>query len=74
MSFKLPTPESIELTDPLVIENNRRMTPAEKIARICECNEFVRARIAGHLMTRHPEWTESQIQAEVARRILRDAV
>ena len=73
MSFKLPKPESIELPDPLVIELRRRMTPAEKIAQICGCNEFMRARIAGHLMTRYPEWTESQIQAEVARRILRDA-
>jgi hypothetical protein len=69
MSFKLPTPESIELTDPLVIENNRRMTPAEKIAQVFALNRSIRQRTASALSAQHPEWNETQVQREIARRM-----
>ena len=69
MSFKLPKPESIELTDPLVIENNRRMTPAEKIAQVFALNRNIRQRLVSSLGAQHPEWNEAQVQQEIARRM-----
>ncbi len=35
-----------------------------------DCNETARLVIAGHLRALHPEWTEAQIQAGVAGRML----
>ena len=67
---KLPKPESIELTDPLVIEIMRRMTPAEKVAQVFALNRGIRQRIASALGTLHPEWSKAEVQQEVARRML----
>jgi hypothetical protein len=69
MSFKLPTPESIELPDPLVIENNRRMTGAEKLAQVFALNRNIRQRHAQSIKAQHPDWSESQVTQEVARRM-----
>ena len=49
----------------------RRMKPWEKVAGIFALNRLMRARMAGHLMTQHPEWSETEIQAEIARRLAR---
>ncbi len=69
MSYKLPTPESIELSDPQVIEINRRMTGAEKLAQVFALNRNIRHRTASTLKAQHPEWNEAQVQQEIARRM-----
>jgi hypothetical protein len=63
----------IEVVDDAVAEVLRRMTPAERVQVALEANDFVRLAIAGHLATIHPDWTDAQIQAEVARRMLRES-
>ena len=64
-------PGQIEVVDDAVAEVLRRMTPARRVQAALEANVFVRLAIAGHLATVHPDWTEAQVQAEVARRMLR---
>jgi hypothetical protein len=63
-------PHQIELLDDAMVEILRAKTPAERLAMAFDCNRTMRLRMAGHLRTRHPDWTEEQIHAEVARRML----
>lgn len=60
----------IELLDPQIVEILKTKTPAEKLAMIFAANRTMRLRIEGHLRTYHPDWTDAQIQQEIARRML----
>ena len=60
----------IEVVDPFVAECLRRRTFAERMEMVFEANRTMRLLIAGRLNTDHPDWTDEQIQAEVARRML----
>ncbi len=66
-------PGQIEVVDEAVAEVLRRKSPLQRLAIALEANRLVRLRIEGHLRTRHPGWDVSQIQAEIARRMLRGA-
>ena len=66
-------PRRIELLDPAMVEVFRAKTPAERMAMIGECNETMRLRLQGHLRTVHPDWDDSQLQREIARRMYREA-
>ncbi len=59
----------IEVIDDEQAAALRRMKPWEKIAGIFDFNRLMRARLAGHIMTRHPDWNEVEVQAEIARRL-----
>jgi hypothetical protein len=61
----------IEVVDDAVAEILRRKTPAERVQMALDANRLGRQLIAGHLHTIHPDWNDDQIQAEVARRMLR---
>jgi len=63
-------PGQIEVVDDAVAEVLRRKTPAERIAMIFDANDTMRLIIAGGLQTQHPEWSDDEIAAEVARRML----
>lgn len=63
----------IEVVDDAVAEALRRKTPAQRVAMALDCNETVRLVIAGYLRTRHPDWGDRQIAAEVARRMSGEA-
>ncbi|MGQ0633153.1 MAG: hypothetical protein ACT4QC_00970 [Planctomycetaceae bacterium] len=63
----------IEVVDDAIAEILRRKTPAERLAMAFDCNRTVRLRLKGHLRSVHPDWTDAQIAAEVARRVLRGA-
>jgi len=63
-------PGQIEVVDDQVAAALKRKTPAERLAMVFEANRTMRALIAGHLHSTHPEWDEDQVQAEVARRML----
>lgn len=63
----------IEVVDDAVAEALRRKSPAQRVAMALDCNETVRLVIAGYLRTRHPDWGDPQITAEVARRMSGEA-
>lgn len=63
----------VEQLDPIVAELLRRTTVAERIAMMGDANEMARLLLAAGIRYRRPEWSEEQIQAEVVRRMLRDA-
>ncbi|HUT61772.1 MAG TPA: hypothetical protein VNA25_28370 [Phycisphaerae bacterium] len=65
-----PDRSRIEVIDDAMVEVLRRKTPAERVQMALDANRLMRLRIAGHLQTIHPDWSESQIQGEVARRML----
>jgi hypothetical protein len=63
-------PHQIELLDEATVAALRGKTPAQRLAIAFACNRTMRLRLAGHLKTRHPDWTTEQVQTEVARRML----
>lgn len=67
-------PKRIEVIDDDMVPVLRAMTPAQRLAIAFDCNETMRLRLAGNLMTRHSDWTEEQIALEVARRMLGETV
>ena len=46
------------------------MTIAERIALATDANDTARMMMAGGIRFRSPDWTEEQVRAEVARRML----
>jgi len=66
-------PSNIELPDDRVVAILRGKTIAERAAIVFACNRTMRLRLAGHLRTRHPDWTDEQVAAEIARRMSRGA-
>jgi len=59
----------IEVLDDAQAEVLRRKTVCERVAMIFAANRTMRLVIRGHLLTRHPDWGEARIEAEVARRM-----
>ena len=45
-------------------------TPAERIGMVAEANRMARLLAACGIRHIHPEWSEGEVQAEVARRML----
>jgi hypothetical protein len=52
------------------VEIMRRMTPEQKWAMAFELWELAVEATRAGVRTQHPDWSEAQVQAEVARRIL----
>jgi hypothetical protein len=71
--MRLPAPPRIESIDPIVSGILTGMSVADRIALVEDSNQVARLLMAGGVRYRHPDWSEEQIQAEVARRMLRDA-
>jgi hypothetical protein len=65
----VPDPKRIEVVDEAVAAI-LRTTPAEKVAMASAAHRTTRPMIQARLQTIHPEWTESHVMAEVARRML----
>jgi hypothetical protein len=70
MSGRVPDPSRIEVLDEEMAEVLRHKTPAERLQIAFGCNRMARLVIEGHLRTIHPDWTDQQVMAEVARRML----
>lgn len=64
-------PRNIEVVDPEQAAVLRGKTIAERVAMVGAANRAARAMIAAGARSLHPEWTEQQVQAEVARRMTR---
>jgi hypothetical protein len=45
-------------------------TPAERVALLVDCERSTRLLLAAGERLRHPDWTEDQIAAAVAKRIM----
>ena len=56
--------------DPLVADVLREKSPTERTAMIFDTNRTMRRLIAGRLRTDHPDWSDEEVSAEVARRML----
>lgn len=61
----------IEVVDDAVAEVLRRHTLIERVAMVLAANRTMRLIIEGRLRTRHPDWEDRQLAAEVARRMSR---
>lgn len=59
----------IETIDDEMAEVLRRKTPTEKVAMICAANRTARLLAAAGARFQHPEWDETQIRAEVLKRV-----
>jgi hypothetical protein len=55
---------------PVQIEGFRRMTPAQKLERVCALyHTGIRLRMAG-LRMKHPDWPEEKLELEARRSLL----
>lgn len=63
-------PRNIEVVDAAMAAVYRQMTMAERVAVIDDLNQTARALIAAGARVMNPDWTDAQVQAEVARRML----
>jgi len=63
----------IEVIDAAQADVLRRKTPAQRVAMINACNRTMRLLIEGRLRSRHPDWDDTTVQAEIARRMSRGA-
>jgi hypothetical protein len=59
----------IDMLDDTLVEILRNKTPGERLAMGLEMNRTARLMIAASLRSYHPDWTEEQVLAEVARRM-----
>ena len=60
----------IEIMDDATAEMLRGKTVTERIEMVFAANRTMRLRIKTGLRTRHPDWSNEQVTAEVARRML----
>ena len=63
-------PRRIELLDPIVKQVLQSKTPEERLHMAFELNRTARKWMAAGLRSQYPDWTEEQVQQEVARRIM----
>lgn len=68
-----PAQPLLEGVDPVVTSILKGMSVAERIALVEDSNQVARLLVAGGVRYRHPDWSDEQIEAAVARRMLRDA-
>lgn len=69
----VPDPKRIEVVDEAVAAVLRRMTPAQRLAIIADCNHTARVLIETRIRWQHPDWDDALVAAEVARRMSRDS-
>jgi hypothetical protein len=62
-------PRRIEVPDDAVVEVLRRLTPAERLAIANRMWVSARKALLAMLRTDHPQWTNQQVEQEVARRM-----
>jgi hypothetical protein len=63
------TENQIEAVDDDVAEILRRKTPAERVAMVNELWRSARQKIDATVRGEHPDWHDTQVAAEVARRM-----
>ncbi len=63
-----------EVLDDRMAEILRAKTPAERLAIACRMWDFARQLIGDGIRTQHPEWSEAEVQRQIARRMSHGAV
>jgi hypothetical protein len=63
--------DQIGVMDEAIAKVLRKKTPAERIEMAAGYHRLVRGLIEGGLRTKHPDWDDARIAAEVARRMMR---
>jgi hypothetical protein len=66
-------PGQIEVVDEAVAAVLRQKTPAERVAMAFDANRTARLILAASIQSDHADWTDEQVQQEVARRMMRGA-
>jgi hypothetical protein len=65
--------ERMEIVDPAMVAVMQKMTPAEKYSAVnamwCSAHDMIR----NLLEAEHPEWSQEQMNQEMARRMLHDS-
>jgi len=64
----------IEAPEESVVEVLRRMTPGERLAVANRMWVSARTAVDKIVRSEHPQWSEQQLQQEIARRMLHGAV
>jgi len=59
----------VEIIDPMVVEILRQKSPAERLSQAFGMWDFAISVLNSAIRRDHPEWTPSQIQREIRRRI-----
>jgi hypothetical protein len=67
-------PSHFEAPDEAMVEILRRMTPGERLAVANRMWKSARSAVDHIVRAEHPEWTESELQQEIIRRMLHGAV
>jgi len=70
MKYRLD-PGQIEVVDEAVAKILRTKTPAERVAMASAAHRTAWQLIEARIRSQNPDWTDEQIQAEVARRLTR---
>ena len=65
-----PLPARIEMVDDRLAEAYRRMTPTQRVAIAGAAHRTARLLIEGNVRTRHQDWDDARVGAEVSRRML----
>lgn len=63
----------IEVVDEAMAAILRSKTPAERIAMAAAAHRMAREMLAARIRSQHADWTDEQVQSEVARRLTRGA-
>jgi Rv0078B-related antitoxin len=66
-------PRNIEIIDDALAAVLRNKTPAERIAMAADANETARKLAAAGIRHDHPDWSQRDVESEVARRMLGEA-
>jgi len=63
------SPRNIEVIDDELAEVLRFKTPAQKVEMVAAANRTARLLAAAGIRYQHPDWDDTQVQAEVIRRV-----
>ena len=74
MTSRLERIAKIEMVDEAMAEILRQKTPAERLAMVNSMWVFVRDLVRLRVIQEHPDWSEEEIQRQVARRMSHGAV
>jgi hypothetical protein len=66
-------PRRIEVLDAMVAEILRRKSGTERVQMTVESNRSMRRRLEAQIRQLHPNWTDDEVRAEIARRVLNGA-
>ncbi len=63
----------VEVIDDATAAMYRAMTPAQRVAAACDAHDTAFAMTAALVRRSHPAWSDAEVRAETARRLLRES-